>query len=112
MADLSNELLGIEVRRARDAGATWDQIAERLGRSRQAVQKRFAATLPIEECDVAHPGKGTPTVGAIETRDLQMTCPSCGETKPGSKFPTVRRQAPGRPVRERRCRACCDLGRT
>jgi hypothetical protein len=112
MAELSNELLGIEVRRARAAGATWGQIAERLGRARQTVQKRYATTLPLERRDATHPGKGTPTAGALGTRDLQMTCSSCGETKPGRKCPTVRRQIPGRPVREQRCRACRDLGRT
>ena len=110
MATLSDELLGIEVRRARAAGATWDEIADALGRSRQAVQKRFGRTVPIDERDPNHPGKGSPTLGALQTRDTPMKCVSCGKVKPGSKFPTVRRQRAGQPVREERCRACRDGG--
>ncbi len=111
MAALADELLGIEVRRARAVGATWDEIGDALGRSRQAVQKRFATTAPISERDRSHPGKGTPTIGALQTRDVPMKCVVCGEVKPGSKFPTVRRQRAGQPVREERCRVCRDLGR-
>ncbi len=110
MASLADELLGIEVRRARAAGATWDEIADALGRSRQAVQKRFAPRAPMNERDHSHPGKGTPTIGALQTRDVPMKCEVCGEVKPGSKFPTVRRQRAGQPIREQRCRACREQG--
>lgn len=110
MAALADELLAHEVRRAREEGATWDAIAARLGRSRQAVQKRFGQPAPTVPVDPSHPGKGTPTYGALRTRDTQMKCVACGVTKPGSKFPTVRRQRPGGPVREDRCRACREAG--
>lgn len=108
MVTLADELLGIEVSRARAAGVTWDEIAGALGRSRQAVQKRFSGTVLLAERDANHPGKGTPTVGALETRDVPMKCVVCGEVKPGSKFPTVRWQRAGQPVREERCRVCRD----
>jgi hypothetical protein len=112
MVDLADELLAIEVRRARAVGATWDDIGEALGRSRQAVQKRFGAVVPITDRDPTRPGKGSPTLGALQTRDIEMKCVTCGKVKPGSKFPTVRRQRPGEPVREERCRACRDSGRS
>jgi hypothetical protein len=109
MAGLADELLAIEVARARDAGATWEDIAERLGRSRQAVQKRFAdRTLADRD---PHPGKGYPTTGALATRETAMKCVACGKVKPGRNFPTVRRQRVGEPVRETRCRECRDHGR-
>ena len=112
MAALADELLANEVRRARDEGATWDAIAACLGRSRQAVQKRYGAAAPVVPLDPARPGKGTPTYGALRTRSLQMQCVACGDVKPGSKFPTLRRQRPGGPVREDRCRECREAGRT
>lgn len=112
MAVLADELLSNEVRRARDDGATWDAIAARLGRSRQAVQKRFGKAVPAVPGDPAQPGKGTPTIGALQTRAVQLRCAVCGQEKPGSKFPTVRRQRPGGPVREDRCRECREAGRT
>src|SRR3954471_12986851 len=100
MVALADELLRIEVRRARAVGATWDDIGEALGRSRQAVRKRFAAGAPMHDRDPSRPGKGSPTAGALQTRNVQIKCVTCGEVKPGSKFPTVRRQRPGGPVRE------------
>lgn len=112
MAALADELLANEVRRARQEGATWDAIAARLGRSRQAVQKRFGSAPPAVPLDPAHPGKGTPTYGALRTRGMQMRCAVCDQVKPGSKFPTVRRQRPGGPVREERCRECREAGRS
>lgn len=111
MAELADELLALEVARARADGATWDNIAERLGRSRQAVQKRFAARVPAADRDPNHPGKGYPTTGAEATRDDEMRCTVCGEVKRGSEFPTVRRQRDGGPVREERCRQCRDYRR-
>jgi hypothetical protein len=112
MADLANELLGIEVARARSDGATWDQIADRLGRSRQAVQKRFGVRIAEADRDAVHPGKGYATRGALQSREIPMKCVVCGDLKPGSRFPTVRRQQPGGPVRETRCRECREAGRT
>jgi hypothetical protein len=111
MADLANELLANEVARARSDGATWDQIADCLGRSRQAVQKRFGVHVAEADRDAVHPGKGYATRGAVLTRDMRMRCVACGEVKPGSSFPTVRRQRPGGPIREARCRACQEAGR-
>ncbi len=108
MAGLADELLAIEVGRARDAGATWEDIAERLGRTRQAVQKRFGVRIASADRHPDHPGKGYPTAGALATRDAELTCVSCGKVKPGREFPTVRRQRAGRPVREERCRKCRD----
>ncbi len=108
MAGLADELLAIEVARARAAGATWENIAERLGRSRQAVQKRFGVRIATTDRHPDHPGKGYPTAGALATRDAEVRCVSCGKVKPGREFPTVRRQRAGRPVREERCRKCRD----
>ncbi len=111
MADLANELLAVEVARARAEGATWEEIAGRLGRSRQAVQKRFAVRISSSQRGRAHPGKGYPTPGALATRDAEMTCTVCGTVRPGREFPTVRRQRAGEPVREERCRECRDRRR-
>ena len=108
MAALADELLALEVARARADGATWDEIAERLGRSRQAVQKRFSVRVPVTDRDPKHPGKGYPTTGALATRDVRMRCVACGKVKPGREFPTVRRQRTGGPVRTRTCRECRD----
>ena len=44
-ARLANTETGLDAAciAAREAGATWDEIAARVGMSRQAVQKRIAA---------------------------------------------------------------------
>lgn len=110
MAGLADELLAIEVARAREVGATWEDIAQRLGRSRQAVQKRFVDRT-LADRDPDHPGKGYPTTGALATREIEMTCVECRKVKPGRNFPTVRRQRVGEAVREPRCRECRDQGR-
>ena len=111
MAGLADELLALEVARARADGATWEEIAERLGRSRQAVQKRFAPRISSTERNPDHPGKGYPTPGVLATRDDKITCAVCGTVKPCQMFPTVRRQRRGEAVREDRCRECRDSGR-
>lgn len=112
MADLADELLALEVARARSEGATWEDIAQQLRRSRQAVQKRFGVRIVATDRDPVRPGKGYATPGALATRDDEMTCAVCGEVKPGTQFPTVRRQRAGRPVREERCRKCRDAARS
>jgi hypothetical protein len=111
MADMADALLALQVARARAEGATWEEIAERLGRSRQAVQKRFGVRIPTSDRDPYHPGKGYPTAGALATRDAEMRCTVCGKVKRGNEFPTVRRQQIGHPVREDRCRSCRDRKR-
>jgi len=42
IADLGGGLVGHFVERARSSGATWEEIGERMGVSKQAAQKRFA----------------------------------------------------------------------
>jgi len=41
IADLGDELIGHFVERARSSDATWSEIGERMGVSKQAAQKRF-----------------------------------------------------------------------
>ena len=41
VCELGERLIGFYVDDARRAGATWSEIGERLGVSRQAVQKRY-----------------------------------------------------------------------
>jgi DNA-directed RNA polymerase specialized sigma24 family protein len=43
LRDLSERLEELQVRNARDQGWTWQEIAELLGVSRQAVHKKYAA---------------------------------------------------------------------
>jgi HTH domain. len=42
LRDLSERLEELQVRNARDQGWTWQEIAELLGVSRQAVHKKYA----------------------------------------------------------------------
>lgn len=44
VAELGDNLVGFYVDEARGAGATWTEVGDRLGVSRQAVQKRFIPT--------------------------------------------------------------------
>ncbi len=43
LRDLADRLEALQVARARDQGWSWQQIAERLGVSRQAVHKKYGA---------------------------------------------------------------------
>ncbi len=43
LRDLAERLEELQVRNARDQGWTWQEIAELLGVSRQAVHKKYAA---------------------------------------------------------------------
>lgn len=54
------------------------------------------------------PGKGHPTDAALASQELMIQCISCGETKPGKKFPTIGRLAhrPETFPREHECREC------
>jgi ATP-dependent Clp protease ATP-binding subunit ClpA len=49
VAELGENLVGFYVDEARQAGATWNEIGERLGVSRQAVQKRFIPTADAKD---------------------------------------------------------------
>jgi hypothetical protein len=46
ITDLADGLVGKFVARARSSGATWEEIGECMGVSKQAAQKRFTATGP------------------------------------------------------------------
>ena len=49
VAELGENLVGFYVDEARRSGATWSEIGERLGVSRQAVQKRFIPSAEAKE---------------------------------------------------------------
>ncbi|MFZ0492512.1 MAG: Clp protease N-terminal domain-containing protein [Acidimicrobiia bacterium] len=46
ITDLGDEIVGHFVERARSSGATWEEIGECMGVSKQAAQKRFTSRLP------------------------------------------------------------------
>ncbi|HEX2403606.1 MAG TPA: Clp protease N-terminal domain-containing protein, partial [Acidimicrobiia bacterium] len=46
ISDLGDELIGLFVERARSSGATWEEIGECMGVSKQAAQKRFTMRGP------------------------------------------------------------------
>jgi hypothetical protein len=46
ISDLGDDLIGLFVERARSSGATWEEIGECMGVSKQAAQKRFTMSGP------------------------------------------------------------------
>ena len=67
LGELGDELVGHFVDRARRAGASWREIGDGLGVSKQAAQKRFVATTGGEEGDEGFLSRFTPRAKEVLT---------------------------------------------
>lgn len=71
VAELGENLVGFYVDEARRSGATWSEIGERLGVSRQAVQKRFIPSAESKHRSGFWDRASSELRGAVETARRQ-----------------------------------------